>query len=158
MADESDPAAAEEPGWSVLFDLWLLRQALHPLIEHSIRDTGWSADEYGMYLMIDDFGPLTPSRLQSLTGLPQHAVAAALKRIESRGHLERVPNAKDRRSVLVALNSEGVAQKDAAIAANLGLLERVLSRIDSHRCRQSVVELSEAVREMADMPAHPSMG
>ena len=49
------------------------------------------------------YGPSTPSRLASATGLSSGGITVALDRLEKAGYIRRQPNPADRRSLLVTL-------------------------------------------------------
>ena len=53
--------------------------------------------------MLQLYGPSTPSRLASWTGLSSGGVTVALDRLEKAGYLRREPNPGDRRSLLITL-------------------------------------------------------
>src|SRR3984885_10611127 len=53
--------------------------------------------------MLQLYGPSTPSRLASWTGLSSGGVTVALDRLEKAGYLRREPNPDDRRSLLITL-------------------------------------------------------
>jgi DNA-binding MarR family transcriptional regulator len=53
--------------------------------------------------MLQLYGPSTPSRLASWTGLSSGGVTVALDRLEKAGYLRREPNPADRRSLLITL-------------------------------------------------------
>ncbi len=155
--DSGDPVAGER-SWSIMFDLWLLQQAIFPLVEQFISSTGLSASDYGMYLLLDEFGPIAPSDIARVTGMQSHTITTAIKNMEARGHLSRLPHETDRRSVLLELSAEGKAIVRTAGTGHSKLLEGLLARVDGAECQRSVVEIGDAVRDIANLPSRRSLG
>jgi len=141
--------------WSVLFDLWLLQQAAYPLIESAIRTTGLSAEDFGLYVLLWQFDGTTPSDVARITGMRANTASAVLGRLDKRGHLERTPNEKDGRSVIVRLSPEGKAVCETALRANEQLLSRIEAELDGTRVQDAVVELDRVIRMLANMPPRP---
>ena len=141
------------PLGAVLYDLWLLQQALYPLIENAIRGTGLSTGEFGLYLLILERQPLTPGDIAHQSGMRANTVSTALQRLEYRDHIVRAPNESDRRSVLISLSETGQDVTRQAIEANDALLERLMVTIDHDQVRAAVQELNAAVRILANLPA-----
>jgi DNA-binding MarR family transcriptional regulator len=56
-----------------------------------------------MLHMLQLYGPSTPSRLATWTGLSSGGITVALDRLEKAGYLRREPNPADRRSLLITL-------------------------------------------------------
>ena len=55
-------------------------------------------------------GPMTQKRLGERLSISPGAVTAMIDRLESRGHVERIPNPKDRRSALVLITKAGLEE------------------------------------------------
>ena len=64
---------------------------------------GLGLTDMQMVHMLQLYGPSTPSRLASWTGLGSGGVTVALDRLEKAGYLRREPNPADRRSLLITL-------------------------------------------------------
>lgn len=62
---------------------------------------GIEASELAALSHLQEAGPLTLGRLGERLCMSPGAVTALVDRMEARGHVERVPNPEDRRSVLV---------------------------------------------------------
>jgi DNA-binding MarR family transcriptional regulator len=71
--------------------------------------SGLSASDQRALDLIERFGPLTAGELAERSGLAPASVTGLLSRLERKGLARRVPNPNDRRSVLVELNYEGLA-------------------------------------------------
>ena len=65
--------------------------------------------EWRIMAVLGDSGPLTQRELSQLTLMDKVPVNRACKTLEGRGLAERTPNAKDGRSHLLALTTEGKA-------------------------------------------------
>ena len=138
---------------TVLYDLWLLQQALYPLIENAIRATRLSTVEFGLYLLILEQQPVTPGDIAHQSGMRANTVSTAVQRLERRGHIVRAPNESDGRSVLISLSETGQDVTRQAIEANDALLERLMVTIDHDQVRAAVQDLNAAVRILANLPA-----
>ena len=62
---------------------------------------GLSLTDMQMIHTLQLFGPSTPSRLATATGLSSGGVTVALDRLEKAGYIRREPNPADRRSLLI---------------------------------------------------------
>jgi MarR family transcriptional regulator, organic hydroperoxide resistance regulator len=64
---------------------------------------GLGLTDMQMLHMLQLYGPSTPSRLASWTGLSSGGITVAVDRLEKAGYLRREPNPADRRSLLITL-------------------------------------------------------
>jgi DNA-binding MarR family transcriptional regulator len=144
-----------ESTWTVLFDLWLLQQAAYPLIEKAIHRAGLSVDEFGLYVMLEEFGPVTPGEIADLTGMRANTISASLRRLDDRGHTTRTRNERDGRSVFIELTESGATQIQMARQLNLGLVKRICDGMDVDRVRSAIAEFDDQVREVGNMPELP---
>ena len=65
---------------------------------------GLSLTDSQMIHTLQLYGPSTPTRLASATGLSSGGVTVALDRLEKGGYIRREPNPGDRRSLLIHIN------------------------------------------------------
>src|ERR1700741_2389401 len=86
-------------------------RCLREFIAGSIMYNQQVADRVGLPLtdmqcinVLELMGPSTPGDLARSTGLTTGGVTVMLDRLEKGGYVKRVPNPRDRRSVLVRLN------------------------------------------------------
>jgi len=86
-------------------------RCLRQFIAGSILYNQQVADRVGLRLpdmqcinVLELMGPSTPGELARSTGLTTGGVTVMLDRLEKGGYVKRVPNPRDRRSVLVRLN------------------------------------------------------
>jgi len=93
---------------NLLIDIWLVSVLTYRLVDHLLEDTPLSPDEFALYGLIGDLGPVTASQLARWTGLPPTTLSNLIRRCEQRGELNKVANPKDRRSQLLVLSERGV--------------------------------------------------
>ncbi len=67
-----------------------------------------NATDLQLLNLLDLFGSLTPKQLAEKTRLSTPGVTVALDRLEKAGYLRRIPNTKDRRSLLIEKVSKSV--------------------------------------------------
>jgi len=92
---------------TILFDVFWTQQKRKLLIETALAGLGLPAEDYPIYVLIGAEGPWTPTGLAERLMMPLSTVIFRYKRLEARGHAERVPNPNDGRSFLMQLTSEG---------------------------------------------------
>jgi|SRR5919108_1577498 DNA-binding MarR family transcriptional regulator len=98
---------AEVPMATILLDVFLTYQKRKRLIEAALADVDVPAEDYVFYVMVGAEGPWTPTTLAARLELPLTTVLFRLRRLERRGHAERIPHPEDGRSFLVRLTAEG---------------------------------------------------
>jgi DNA-binding MarR family transcriptional regulator len=72
------------------------------------RRMGMGTSELAALERLQAAGPMTPGRLGERLSMSPAAVTALVDRLEVRGHAERMPNPKDRRSALVRETEKGL--------------------------------------------------
>lgn len=152
---DSDPSAEPPGNHGLLFELWLIKQAVYPLIETAIRDTGLSADQYGLLLLVERLQPVSPGEVARHCGMRINTGSAALQRLERRGLLDRRSNEDDARSVLVSTSDEGARTIERAIALAEVALARITPLVDGIAVAAAVDELNRAFRLVANLPTEP---
>ena len=139
---------------TVLLDLFATNQKRERLIEAALADTDLPPEDYPLYVLIGTAGPLTPTELARDLGMPLSTLLFRVRRLEKRGHVERLPNPDDRRSYLVNLTPAGerllgfarplFRARALAVEARLGE-ERVAA------LRNALTELGDAIeRELQE--------
>jgi DNA-binding MarR family transcriptional regulator len=99
---------------NVLFGVWLVSRATTELLNDVLRPSGLDADEFALYSVLVSADAVTPSELAKWMAAPPTTVSSYVKRLEARGHIERVPNPADRRSFRLRLTAAGrKAHRDA---------------------------------------------
>ena len=136
---------------NVLFGVWLVSRATTELLNDALRPSGLDADEFAVYSVLMSADAVTPSELAKWMAAPATTVSSYVKRLETRGHIERVPNPSDRRSFRLQLTRTGrKAHRDAA-ARFLPVLELVRGALDRdegglQRSLRSIRRAVDAVR------------
>ena len=106
MADRAD--------LSLLFDFFVTAQRVRRALALGMADAGMRSDEYAVYSLLLEQGPLTASQMSRFLGLPVSTVLDYAKAMDAAGHLERSPHPGDGRAVQLGLNAAGrVAQARA---------------------------------------------
>jgi DNA-binding MarR family transcriptional regulator len=122
-------------------------RCLREFIAGSIMYNQQVADRVGLRLtdmqcinVLDLMGPSTPGDLARSTGLTTGGVTVMLDRLEKGGYVKRVPNPRDRRSVLVRLNPTKLKRMQAFYGE---INQRMVALLDETPDRElrSVVEL-----------------
>lgn len=122
-------------------------RCLREFIAGSIMYNQQIADRVGLRLtdmqcinVLELMGPTTPGELARSTGLTTGGVTVMLDRLEKGGFVKRVPNPRDRRSVLVRLNPTKLKKMQAFYGE---INERMVALLDETPDRElrSVVDL-----------------
>ena len=122
-------------------------RCLREFIAGSIIYNQQIADRVGLRLtdmqcinVLELMGPSTPGELARSTGLSTGGVTVMLDRLEKGGYVKRVPNPRDRRSVLVRLNPTKLKKVQAFYGE---INERMVALLDETPDRElrSVVDL-----------------
>lgn len=93
---------------NLLIDIWLVSALTYRLVDQLLEDTPLSADEFALYGLLGDLGPVTAAQLARWTGLPPTTLSNLIRRCEQRGELTKVPNPEDGRSQLLTLSDRGM--------------------------------------------------
>src|SRR3979409_1961470 len=104
---------------SLLFDVFVLNQRLRSLLTRVLADTGLRPDEYAVYSVLFELGPLTPTEMAARMSMPLTTVLDYVRTMRDRGHAARTRHPRDSRSYHVALTPAGLAaQRHAGRAWN----------------------------------------
>ena len=135
---------------TILFEVFWTQQKRKRLIELALAGTDLPPEDYPFYVLVGAEGPWTPTGLAARLGMPLSTVIFRVKRLERRGHAERVPNPADGRSFLIRLTPKGKRLLDAARPAFRDHAEAVEGRLGPKRVmalRTALVELRHAIDE-----------
>lgn len=135
---------------TILLDVFVTNQLRERLIAAALEPTELPPEDYPMYVIVGAEGPWTPTGLAERTRMPLSTVLFRLRRLEERGHAERVPNPDDRRSYLVRLTPAGESLLAEARPRFRALAEAVEARMGRKRIaplREGLFELRRAVEE-----------
>ncbi len=132
---------------SLLFDLFAVYQRVGGLVSLGLDGAGLSGDEYAVYSVLFDLGPLTATEMAGHLGMPLTTVLDYLRVMDRRRHIHRVPHPVDGRARQVRLSPQGLAAHRRAHAA----WEQMASLVESSlalpvaRVRQSLQALDDAI-------------
>ena len=135
---------------TILFEIFWTYQKRKRLIEAALEGVGLPPEDYPFYVTIGADGPLTPTAMAELLELPLSTVIFRVRRLERRGHAERVPNPNDGRSFLVRLTPPGRRLLRKARPRFREYAEAVERRLGTRNTKALAAGLSE-LREAIDV-------
>jgi DNA-binding MarR family transcriptional regulator len=106
----------------------LFQQVDRLLDEHEVNSR-MAGGSFALYSVIAAEQPVTPTRLAEILGMPPTSLSYQIRLMHERGHLRRVPNPQDGRSVLLRLTPKGrriVAQAQVGFAEAIQSFRREL--------------------------------
>lgn len=89
--------------------LHMVETAQRHLRTRIAQDIGVNVTDLTVISVVGDLGRMTPKLLASEISMGTGAVTAVIDRLVGAGHLDRVPNPRDRRSVFLELTDAGRA-------------------------------------------------
>ncbi len=94
---------------SLLFDLFVTSQRVRRVLSDAMAESGMRPDEYAVYSVLFDKGPLTATEMSEALGMPLTTVLDYVKAMGSEGHVDRMPHPGDGRALQLHLTRSGVA-------------------------------------------------
>ena len=142
---------------NLLVDIWLLSSVATALVAEELADSPLSVDEFALYGLVSDLGPVTATQLAQWTGMSATTLSAMLRRCQARGELARTPNEADRRSTLVELTERGRTVYEAALPALMAARERLAEHLDipDDDARLALQQVDAATRKALKSPPRP---
>ncbi len=137
---------------SLLFDLFVLNQRVRRLLTLALADVELRADEYAVYGLLFEQGPLTATEMARRMGMPLTTLLDYLRAMEGRGHLRRDPHPRDGRAQRLSLTLAGTAEHrrtNAAWEVMRARLERSLP-LPARDIRRALQALDDAVTTTLD--------
>jgi DNA-binding MarR family transcriptional regulator len=132
---------------SLLFDLFAVYQRVGGVVSLALDGAGLRGDEYAVYSVLFDLGPLTATEMAGHLGMPLTTVLDYLRVMDRRRHIVRVRHPVDGRARQIRLSPQGLAAHRRASAA----WQRMADLVDASlalpvdRVRQSLQALDDAV-------------
>ncbi len=141
--------ARPEPS-TLLFDIWAIANATRAALNRVLAPSGLSADEFALYSFLCDPGGRSPGELAAMLRLPPTTVSSIVRRLDQRGHIERLAVEADRRSYRIVLSTEGRAVHAAAGEAFVPFLAAVEARLGTHAAstRRALTRLDQVLAEL----------
>ena len=136
---------------NVLLQVFVVGQLSGELLGRALRDAGLSPDHFAVLSVISSIGPITPSELARLLGMPPTTVSTWVRRLSARREITRRVNPDDGRSALLEVAPAGktaIEKAQPAFARLLGDVESALGA-RTEGVVDSFVELQEVLREMS---------
>lgn len=128
------PPAPHRPpikGTSLLFDVFVLAQAVQEMLAEGMTDSPLTPSEYALYSHVGEVGPCAPSQISRDLRVPATTVTVWVREMQRRGHAERRPSPADGRSYEVGLTRAGItahaAARDSFDMVNADFLDRLPS-------------------------------
>jgi DNA-binding MarR family transcriptional regulator len=100
------------------------------LVDEHLQRLGVSDEQFALLSLIGLYGPVTPTALATRMGVPLTTLADAVRRLDARGEIERLPNPEDGRSHLLTLSAAGQARRKAAHPGVVGSVEGVRKHLE----------------------------
>jgi DNA-binding MarR family transcriptional regulator len=144
---------------TILFEVFWTQQRRKRLVEQALAGIELPPEDYPFYVTIGADGPLTPTALAELLLMPLSTVLFRFRRLERRGHAERVPNPDDGRSFLIRLTAAGQKLLDEARPAFHAYAEAVESRLGEEQVdalRSGLVSVRQAIDEELAARSEPA--
>jgi DNA-binding MarR family transcriptional regulator len=92
----------------MLFDFFVTSQRIRRVLSDAMAESGMRPDEYAVYSVLFDMGPLTATEMSEALGMPLTTVLDYLKAMSSEGHVDRMPHPSDGRALQLRLTRSGV--------------------------------------------------
>ena len=101
---------------SLLFDFFVVSQRLRRVLTAALAESGMRPDEYAVYSLLYEKGPLTATEMAELMAMPLTTVLEYLKAMTAAGHVVRTAHPFDGRATQLSLNRRGIAAQERAHA------------------------------------------
>ncbi len=154
--DAPSPRLPPERRISLPFEVFTVNQRLGTYLERALEGSGVRPAEYAVYSLMLEAGPRTPTELAAALGMPPTTLSTYVATMESRGHVHRIPNPADGRSVRLVLTDRGravVREANPAFTRAHRALEASLDR-PPDEIREALAALADAIdrasRRLAD--------
>lgn len=132
---------------SLLFDVFAVSQRIGGVVSLALDGAGLRGDEYAVYSVLFDLGPLTATEMAGHLGMPLTTVLDYLRVMDRRRHIVRIRHPVDGRAREIRLSPQGLAAHRRASAAWQQMADLVDASLTLpvDRVRQSLQALDDAV-------------
>jgi DNA-binding MarR family transcriptional regulator len=133
---------------TVLLQLWTAAHMAERLVAEHLQRAGMSDEHFALLSRIALDGPVTPTALAAGMGVPATTLADAVRRLEQRGEIGRLPHPADGRSHLLTLSSAGRERVEAAAPVVWEALEelRAMLGVPPEEVESAMDELHRSLR------------
>ena len=127
---------------------WTAAHMAERLVAEHMERAGVSDEQFALLSRIALDGPVTPTALAAEMGVPPTTLADAVRRLDERGEIERLPNPADGRSHLLTLSPAGRKRVEAAAPAVWSALEEMRGHlgVPSEEVEAALDELHRSLR------------
>ncbi len=102
---------------SLLFDLFVVNQRVRRVLTAALAETALRPDEYAVYGLLFEQGPLTATEMARRLGMPLTTLLDYLRAMQARGHVRRERHPRDGRAQHLSLTLSGVTEHQRTNAA-----------------------------------------
>jgi DNA-binding MarR family transcriptional regulator len=99
---------------SLLFDLFVTTQRVRRVLSEAMARSGMRPDEYAVYSLLFEMGPMTATEMAELLGMPLTTLLDYVRAMSAAGHIERMPHPSDGRALQLELSRAGIAAHSRA--------------------------------------------
>lgn len=114
----------------LLLDLWSAAIRTDELIERSVEGTGMPTENFALHTVIGLKGPITPTAIAELTGVPLSTVVFRVRKLITAGLAQRESNPEDGRSYLLRLTPEGRRALEQAMPGFRAAVRSMQARLE----------------------------
>jgi DNA-binding MarR family transcriptional regulator len=144
---------------SLLFDVFASSQRVKSLLTAAMADSPLTPEEYAVYSGVFEFGPIAPTELAAVVGLPPTTLSHYVVAMRERSHIAEWRNPLDGRSRKLTLTETGLAAHRAAnrvFERAYGLFAARVADQDQVKAALEAVEraAAEALDELAPPARH----
>jgi len=101
---------------SLLFDFFVVSQRLRRVLADALAESGMRPDEYAVYSLLFEKGPLTATEMAEFMAMPLTTVLDHVRAMTAAGHLVRTSHPFDGRATQLSLSRRGLAAQERANA------------------------------------------
>jgi DNA-binding MarR family transcriptional regulator len=136
---------------NVLLQVFIVGELSGELLGRELRGTGLSPDHFAVLSVIGTIGPITPTDLSRLLGMPPTTVSSWVRRLGARKQVTRRVNPDDGRSALLEITPAGRSAIEDAQPIFMRLLGEVEKELGARRdgVVDGFVELQEVLRKLS---------
>jgi DNA-binding MarR family transcriptional regulator len=102
---------------SLLFDFFVVSQRLRRVLADALAPAGMRPDEYAVYSLLYEKGPLTATEMAEFMAMPLTTVLDYLRAMTAAGHVVRTSHPFDGRATQLSLSRRGIAAQERAHAS-----------------------------------------
>lgn len=138
---------------SLLFDLFAANQQVKTLLTTAMDNAGLRPDEYAVYSGVFEFGPITPTDLAAVLGMPPTTLSHYIRRMREAGHAVERRDPADGRSRTLALSRSGLTAHRRANRAFEVAYDAFVWRLRKEtRVKAAIAAIEAAARDaLADL-------